>query len=62
MDFFWLSRLLVRPSMSSGFLRKVWMPGSMTVEAKSGRVSRSRNWAIDSAEPMNSTAFFCRAV
>ena len=31
MDFFWLSRLLVSPSTSSGFLRKVWMPGSMTV-------------------------------
>ena len=61
-DFFWLSMLLVRPSMSSGFLMKVWRPGSITVEAKSGRVSRSRNWAIDSAEPTNSTAFFCSPV
>src|SRR4029453_6934204 len=62
MDFFWLSRLLVSPSMSLGFLRKVWMPGSITVEAKSGRVSRSRNWEIDSAEPMNSPPFSWRRV
>jgi hypothetical protein len=61
-DFFWFSRLLVSPSTSLGFWMKLWRPGIITVEAKSGRVSRSRNWAIDSAEPMNSAAFFCSPV
>ena len=48
--------------MSLGFLMKDWMAGIITVEAKSGRVSRSMNWAIDLADFTNSADFFCRAV
>src|SRR4029079_8236657 len=62
MLFFWFSMLLQRPSMSFGFLMKDWIAGIITVEAKSGRVSRSRNWAIDLAWETNSTDFFCRDV
>ena len=48
--------------MSFGFLMKAWMAGIITVEAKSGRVSRSMNWAMRLGRPTNSTDFFCRAV
>ena len=48
--------------MSFGFLMKVWMAGIITVDAKSGRVSRSMNWAMDLADLTNSADFFCRAV
>ena len=58
MLFFWLSMLLVSPSMSLGFLMNCWIAGIITVEAKSGRVSRSMNWAIDLACETNSTDFF----
>ncbi len=34
----------------------------MTVEAKSGRVSRSRNCAMCFAPPIRSAAFFCSAL
>ena len=44
--------------MSFGFLMKDWMAGIITVEAKSGRVSRSMNCAMDLAWPTNSTDFF----
>ena len=36
--------------------------GIITVDAKSGRVSRSRNWAIDLAEPTISADFFFSAL
>src|SRR6476620_5048382 len=58
---FCFSMLLTSPSMSLGFLMKDWMAGIITVEAKSGRVSRSMNWAIDLADFTNSADFFCRA-
>src|SRR3954470_24461004 len=57
---FWM--LLVRPSMSFGFLMNVWIAGIITLLAKSGRVSRSMNWEMFFALPTNSTAFFCKAV
>src|SRR6476661_5809924 len=62
MLFFWFSMLLQSPSMSLGFFRKDWMAGIITVDAKSGRVSRSMNWAMDLACETNSTDFFWRAV
>jgi hypothetical protein len=61
-DFFWLSMLLVSPSMSLGFLMNCCSAGIITVDAKSGRVSRSRNWEICLALPTKSTAFFCSVV
>ncbi len=48
--------------MSFGLPMNVCRAGIMTVEAKSGRVSRSMNWEICFALPMKSTAFFCSAV
>ena len=48
--------------MSFGFLMKLWNAGMATVEAKSGRVSRSRNWAMFFAWLTSSADFFCRAV
>ncbi len=47
-------------SMSSGLFRKSWIDEIITVEAKLGSVSRSRNWVMLSTEPISSTAFFCR--
>ena len=44
--------------MSDGFLMKDCRAGIITVEAKSGRVSRSRNWAMFFAEPISSADFF----
>src|SRR5450759_4550617 len=61
-DFFWLSMLFTRPSTSFGLPMKVWIAGIMTVDAKSGRVSRSMNCEMFLALPMKSTAFFCRRV
>src|SRR6478609_8976871 len=55
MLFFWDSILLQRPSMSVGFLMKSWMAGIITVDAKSGRVSRSMNWVIDLADLTSSS-------
>jgi hypothetical protein len=51
--------LLVSPSMSVGALMNCCSAGIITVEAKSGRVSRSRNCEICLALPTKSTAFFC---
>ncbi len=48
--------------MSVGFLMKSCRAGIITVEAKSGRVSRSRNWAMFAVEPMISADFFCTAL
>ena len=48
--------------MSLGFLMNFWSAGIITVEAKSGRVSRSRNCAMFLAEPTSSADFFCSAV
>ena len=62
MLFFWASMLVSRLSMSFGFLMKLWIAGIITVEAKSGRVSRSMNCAIDLADLTYSSDFFCRAV
>ena len=61
-DFFWFSSWSSSPPMSFGFLMNCWSAGIITVEAKSGRVSRSRNCAISVAEPTSSAAFFCSAV
>ena len=44
--------------MSSGFLMKSCSAGIITVEAKSGRVSRSRNCEICLAPEISSSAFF----
>src|ERR1700724_2581433 len=49
---------LSNPSISSGLPRNCCNDGIITVEAKSGRVSRSRHWAMLFDEPINSAAFF----
>ena len=56
-DFFWFSMLEVSPSMSFGFLMKSCSAGIITVDAKSGRVSRSRNCAMFFVAPMISADF-----
>ena len=48
--------------MSFGSPMNFCSAGIITVEAKSGLASRSRNWEICLAAPMNSAAFFCRAL
>ena len=48
--------------MSFGFLMKSWIAGIITVEAKSGRVSRSMNCVMFVAPAISSTAFFCSVV
>ena len=45
-----------------GSLMNFCRAGIMTVEAKSGRLSRSRNWEMCLASPMSSAAFFCSAL
>ena len=54
---FWAWMFLVIPSMSVGFLMNSWIAGIITVEAKSGRVSRSMNWAMHLADATNSADF-----
>ena len=39
-----------------------WIDGIITVEAKSGRVSRSMNCVMFDAPLISSTAFFCSAL
>ena len=48
--------------MSFGFLMKSCSAGIITVDAKSGRVSRSRNCAMLAVAPMISADFFCTAL
>ena len=48
--------------MSAGLAMNFWIDGIMTVEAKSGRVSRSRNWAMFFAELTSSADFFWMGV
>ena len=48
--------------MSAGFFRKLWKAGMITVDAKSGRVSRSRNWDTFLAWLTSSADFFCSVV
>ncbi len=62
MDFFWLSMLVRIVDAFFGSLMKSCSAGIITVEAKSGRVSRSRNCAMFFAEPISAADFFCRAV
>lgn len=47
--------------MSLGFFKNSWIEGIITVDAKSERVSRSRNWAMLLAAPTTSADFFCSA-
>ena len=54
--------LLVRPFTSPGLLRNVCSAGIITVDAKSGRVSRSMYCAMCFAPAIIDAAFFCRAV
>lgn len=58
MVFFCRSMSLTRPSTSFGLLMNFWIAGIITVEEKSGRVSRSRNCEICLAPETSSTAFF----
>jgi hypothetical protein len=50
------------PSMSSGLLMKSCSAGIITVEAKSGRVSRSRYCEICFAPEISSFDFFWMAL
>ena len=47
--------------MSPGFWMYAWSAGPTTVDAKSGRVSRSRNCERFFASSIVRTAFFCSA-
>src|SRR4051795_4449646 len=57
---FWMD--FVRLSTSFGFFRKAWIEGIITVDAKSGRVSRSMNCAMFLVLAMSTAAFFWTAV
>ena len=61
-DFFWRSIDLAGSSMSPGFWMNFCSAGIMTVEAKVGSASRSRNWVMYLAPLMSSDAFFCSAL
>lgn len=62
MIFFCFSIWLTIESTSPGFLMKDCSAGVTTVEAKSGRESRSRNCAMDWACLTKSSEAFCRGV
>ena len=57
-----LSMLRHRLSTALGARRNCWSAGIMTVDAKSGLVSRSRNCEMCFAPAMNFAHFFCSAV